>query len=274
MHPLPRFVARLAAGALALSFAACASSKTPPPPRGLDRITQTGELRVGMTGEQPPLNMTARNGELIGMEVAIIRVLARSMGVEPRFVRLPFGQLLDALDAGDVDLVMSGMTITPERIQRAAFVGPYYTSGKCVLTKSERLAAAEVPEDLDSPGLRVAALAGSTSEAFVRRSLPRAEPVPSERLESAVQQVIDGGVDALVADRETCQFAALRHPDAGLRVSSTTFTIEPMGIAVSLDQARLANLLQTYLTSLEESGTLAKASRFWFQDPSWVHEIR
>ena len=45
--------------------------------RGLDRILKTGELRVGVSGEQPPLNMTAKSGEPIGMEIALTRVLAQ-----------------------------------------------------------------------------------------------------------------------------------------------------------------------------------------------------
>jgi polar amino acid transport system substrate-binding protein len=227
-----------------------------------------------MSGEQPPLNMTARNGELIGLEVALARVLAQAMGVEAQLVRLPFGQLLEALENGDVDLVMSGMTITPERSNRVTFVGPYYTSGKALLTRSKELAAVEVPEDLDSPERRFAALSGSTSEAFARRSLSRAKLITTARLEEAIQKVRDGQIDALVADRETCTFAVLRYPEAELIASSATFTVEPMGIAVPPDDPRLANMVQTYLNALEDRGVLEKARNFWFKDSSWVKDLR
>jgi polar amino acid transport system substrate-binding protein len=268
---------RLACLALALAtgFAAgCGGLRSKPPSRGLTHITDTGELRVGMSGEQPPLNMTARNGELIGMEVALVRVLAQSMGVRAVIVRRPFGQLLDTLDAGEVDIVMSGMAITPERSARVAMVGPYYTSGKALLTRSESLAAVQVPEDLNRTGLEIAALEGSTSEAFVRDSLPHVELVLAPRLEDGVRKVIDGEVDALLADKETCQFAVLRHPDAGLHASVHTFTVEPMGIAVPQDQPHLASLLQSYLTALANSGRLQKLRTYWFEDPSWVKQLR
>lgn len=244
------------------------------PSRGLAHIARTGELRIGMTGEQPPLTMTARNGELIGLDVALSRVLARSMGVEARFVQMPFRKLLAALDAGEVDLVMSGMTITPARSRRATFVGPYFTSGKSILTKSEEHARVEVPQDLDSPELRIAALEGSTSELFVGEWMPRAQLVPSERLEDAIRMVLARDVDLLVADRETCAFAVLRFPEAELIHPSVTFTVEPMGIAVDSDDPRLANLVQTYLNALEERGVLDKARAFWFRDPSWVRDLR
>jgi ABC-type amino acid transport substrate-binding protein len=155
----------------ALWLSGCASSGNGSP-GALTRIVESGVIRVGMTGEQPPLTMLSRDGEFLGMDVALMRVLARSMGVEARFVRLDFDKLLDALEDGDVDVVMSGMTITPQRVERATFVGPYFTSGKTLLTRSEELAMIEIAEDLDRPELRVAALRGSTSEEFARSSLP------------------------------------------------------------------------------------------------------
>ena len=125
-----------------------------------------------MSGEQAPLNMVSRSGELIGYEVELARMLAVSMGVTPRFVQIPFPRLLESLEAGEVDLVMSGMTITPKRNSRVAFVGPYYVSGKSVLTKSRTLAAVEETEDLNLPSFRFAALGDSTSEEFVKRLAP------------------------------------------------------------------------------------------------------
>jgi ABC-type amino acid transport substrate-binding protein len=244
------------------------------PSPGLAYIARTGEIRIGTSGEQPPLTMTTRAGDLIGLDIAFARVLAQAMGVEPRFVPLPFGQLIGAIEKGEVELVMSGMTINPERSNRVAFVGPYYTSGKAILTRSKKLAAATIPQELDSPKLRFAALAGSTSEAFVTQMLPRAELVATEHLDAAVAMVIAGDANALVADRETCHFAVLRHPDAGLLASEATFSVEPMGIALSLDDPRLANLVQTYLDALAQSGALESAQAFWFQDKSWVGSIR
>lgn len=272
---LPRPIALLLALLVLVSICGCATSrKQAPRPGGLARIVDSGELRIGMSGEQPPLTMTARNDDLIGLDVALGRVLAQSMGVKPVFVRRPFGELISALESREIDLIMSGMTITPERTQRVAFVGPYYTSGKSFCTRSAKLARAAVASDLNQPKLRVVALRGSTSESFVRETLPDAKLVTTPGLDEAVQKLIAGDVDALVADRETCAFAVLRHPEAGLIAPDTTFTVEPMGIAVPLDEPRLANLVQTYLNALRERGTLKRAADFWLKDPSWVKDLR
>jgi polar amino acid transport system substrate-binding protein len=196
------------------------------------------------------------------------------MGAEARFLRFEFDQLLDALDAGEVDVVMSGMTITPKRVQRFTFVGPYFTSGKTLLTRSMELAAIEIPEDLDRSELRIAALRGSTSEEFARSSLPNVELVLTAGLNEAVGKVVNGDVDGLIADRETCFFAVLRYPGEGLIAAEATFTLEPMGIAVPRDQPQLANLLRTYFTALSDTGALERAKAFWFEDPSWVKSLR
>jgi polar amino acid transport system substrate-binding protein len=260
---------------LSLAFTGCASSKKSAEPKGaLARIVGNGVIRVGMTGEQPPLTMISRDGDFLGLDVALMRVLAQNMGVEARFVKMPFNRLLDALDAGDVDVVMSGVTITPARVERVAFVGPYYTSGKTLLTRTAELAAVEIAEDLNRPELRFAALKGSTSEDFARSKLTNSKITTPKSLDEAVQLLLSGKVDALIADRETCSFAVLRHPGEGLITSPATFTVEPMGIAVPLDQPHLASLIQSYLTALSERGAIEKAKAFWFEDPSWVDSLR
>lgn len=272
--------AGLAAAALALLLgmqAGCASSpgrEARASSPGLARIAETGALRVGTSGEQPPLTMTSRDGELLGLDVALAQVLAQAMGVELQLVRMPFGYLLDALELGDLDLVMSGMTITPERSRRATFIGPYFTSGKTLVTKSQELAAAEVPEDLDSAELRLGALAGSTSEAFVRARMPAARLVSIASLDEAIGRLLADELDALVADRETCHFAVLRHPEAKLLAAPATYTVEPMGIAAPVSDPRFSRLVESYLQALEDRGALQKARDFWFRDESWVKDLR
>lgn len=270
-----RLVTCLLAGVLALGCAQLGGGGAEKVRKtGLAAVLARGELRVGMTGEQPPLNMTGRNGELFGLEVALARVLASVIGVEPRFVRRPFSELIDAVEAGEVDLAMSGIAITPRRNLRVAFVGPYFVSGKSLLSKSQALLDVSSPAELNREGLRIAALAGSTSEDYVRAHLPAATLLASQSLDAAVQLVLDDHADALLADVETCHFAALRHPGSGLRSLDRTFTVEPIGIALPPGDAHLMNLLDNYLTALERQGALAKARDYWFENDDWLQFLR
>ena len=82
---------------------ACQSSLTgsggdsSPAPMRLQRILDSGELRVGLSGNQPPLNMADKNGEIIGLEVDLMNALAQSMGLTTRFVVKPFADLIPAI---------------------------------------------------------------------------------------------------------------------------------------------------------------------------------
>lgn len=279
--PLRRPCSALAALLLAALLGACAGASggaAPPqaPDRasGLERIVREGELRVGMSGDQPPLNMTTKTGELIGLEVALARALAENMGVQPRLVTLPFPELLPALERGDVDIVMSGLTITPKRNLRVAFVGPYFVSGKSLLTKEGTLASMRDPKELNRPSFRVAALRGSTSEQFVARVLPEATLVTVDELDAGIRRVVDDRADALVADYETCALAALRRPEAGLVYLREPFTVEPIGIALPPDDPLLVNLIGNYVAALENTGRLEAARTYWFENPSWLGAIR
>jgi polar amino acid transport system substrate-binding protein len=273
---------RFAAAILAAAAAAlgCAQlgiggrTQDEPPESGIQAILARGELRIGMSGEQPPLTMTTKKGELVGLDVALGRVLAQVIGVKATFVRLPFSELLDAVVSHQIDLAMSGIGITPERNLRVAFVGPYLVSGKSLLSKSDEILAVRSPAELDHAGVTIAALAGSTSEDYVRRHLPKATLVTTPGLDAAVELVIADRADALLADLETCHFAALRHQGSGLKALERTFTTEPMGIAVAPDDAQLINLLENYLKALERQGALEKANRYWFDNDDWLDALR
>jgi polar amino acid transport system substrate-binding protein len=261
-------------GLLVLALGACQSFPTrAPTSERLQRVLESRELRVGLSGSQPPLNMKNKSGEIIGLEVDLVKALAHAMGLEVRLVVTPFADLLPALEEGEVDLVISGMTITPERNARVAFAGPYFISGKSVLSKSKKIASVESPSALDDPSRTYAALAGSTSEKFVKDVLPQAKLLTTSDYDSAVQMVIDDEVDALVADFPICKVSKMRHPEAGLSALMTPFTVEPLGIALPPGDPLFVNLVENYLTTLENTGMLTQFKAKWFSYGSWVSEL-
>ena len=234
----------------------------------ISRIVENGALRVGMSGNQPPFNAKSRSGQLIGLEVDFAGLLAGAMGAELEIVTRPFGELLGALLAGDVDLVMSGMTINAERARHTAFVGPYAMAGKSILTKSSVLAAAQSVGDLNKAELKLAALENSTSQAFVERHLSEAQLVKIEDYDDGVQMLIDGEVDALVADMPICVISIMRFPNENLATLAKPMTIEPIGMALPAKDPLFAGLLQNYLTTFEGVGALEQLRKKWMEDNS------
>jgi polar amino acid transport system substrate-binding protein len=239
----------------------------------LKRIAETKTLRVGMTGTQPPFNAMTRDGKLMGLDVDLAQLLALAMRVELEIVETPFSDLLTSLEKGSVDIVISGMTATLQRNSRVPFVGPYHVSGKSILTKSTTLSAIESSEELNSKNVRVAAMRGSTSEEFVKIVLDDQALTSTADHAEAVRLLLDGKVDAVVADMPVCVLSILRNPDAGLVTLATPLTIEPIGIAVAPGDPLLVNLVENYLQAMQATGILEALEVEWFENGDWLAKL-
>jgi ABC-type amino acid transport substrate-binding protein len=239
----------------------------------LQRIVDTGKIRIGMSGAQAPLNAKNRSGKMIGLEVDLAEFLGESLGVEVEFVVRPFPELLPALKRGEVDIVMSGMSITAARSLEAVFVGPYMMSGKSILTNSGALASATKAQELNRANLTVAALRNSTSQSFIEKRLPEAKLVTVENYDAAIELIIQDEIDFLVADMPACVFAVLRHPDDDLLTLAAPLTVEPIGIAVPSSELPLQMLLDSYLSAFSDSGLLEMLQVEWLEKDHWLSEL-
>jgi polar amino acid transport system substrate-binding protein len=228
-------------------------------------------LIVGITGTQPPLNATNKAGEIIGMDADIAKLIALHMGVKVKFSKMPFAKLLPALKAGKIDMVISGMTMTLERNVEVAFVGPYYVSGKGVLTKTGAITALQ-EDGLNTPGFKVAALKDSTSQKFVETAAPQAELVKVTSYDAALDLLFQDKVKALVADYPYCAFAAFRYRDKELVAGQSRLTFEPLGIALKPD-TMLINWLRNFLITLEGSGQRKLMIQKWFKSGDWIKDL-
>ena len=240
----------------------------------LDQILFRGELRVGMSGDMPPLNMTTREGKLIGLDADLAAIMANAMGVRLNLQKIPFNELLSALEVGRIDMIISNMTITPERNLKAVFVGPYFVSGKGLLTKRATLANAEKMEDLNSVEFTFVTLKGSTSELIARKGAPKAVLLTAPSEDAAVQMVINGDADAMIADFPICLVAAYRHKGSGLVAASTPITYEPIGIAIPKGDPHLVNWLENVLDGLRKSNVMTAMKLKWFSEPTWADQLQ
>jgi len=240
----------------------------------LDRIQQRGELIVGTMGNMPPLNMTSKDGEIFGMEPDLARMLADAMNVKVRFVTKPFNRLLPALQNGEVDMVMSGMTITPARNLKVAFVGPYFISGKAFLTKIKNIAYADEAGDVNNPNTKIVALKDSTSQAFAETYLDKTTLFTVGTYDEAVDMVLKDKVQAMIADYPICVVSVFRYPDAGLLSVVTQLTYEPIGIALPANDPLLLNWTQNTLNNIEGSGQLDDLKLKWFAQGDWLDKLK
>jgi len=263
---------RLAAIAALTVFTLLGSSVATAQPV-INRVVKSGKLRVGMSGDQPPLNVKGKSGQMIGLEVDLAKGLAYALGLEVELVQKPFGELLPSLKKGQVDMVLSGVDITAERTRDFLFVGPYLLSGKSLVTTSKALAGAETVDDINQPDVTFVTLKNSTSAAFVKKNVPKAKLVGVDTYEQAVTKVIDGSASAMIADLPACMLAILRNPDAGLVTLEEPLSVEPMGIAVSAKDPRFYNLIDNYIDAIEATGILSALRAKWFDDDAWLQEL-
>lgn len=240
----------------------------------LSQILGRGELVVGTAADMPPLNMTTKDGEIIGLEPELAKYLASAMGVKLTVKPIAFPNLLSALELGQVDMVLSDMTMTAQRNLKVAFAGPYFISGKSALTKSQTLAALKDASQINSPGTTLVALRNSTSQLFVETVIPKAKLVLTDTYDAAVAMVLEDKAHAMIADYPICLISVFRYPDKGLASLVPPFTYEPVGIALPGNDPLLVNLVQNFLNTLERSGKLEQLKDQWFKDTSWFPRMR
>ena len=239
----------------------------------LNRIMAKKELKVGTAASMPPLNMMTKDGEIIGMEIDLARSFADAMEVKLTLSRMNFNELLPALEKGEVDMILSGVTMTPQRNLKVAFVGPYFASGKSVLTKKKNVESVDELSKMNHPDKVLVALKGSTSQLFVEKLIPKAKLVLTDNYDQAVDIVRDEKAVAMVADYPICVLSVHRYPDAGFITLGKPISYEPIGVALPANDPLLVNWVQNSLNFLDKNGEIEGLMLRWFKDTSWLSRL-
>lgn len=239
----------------------------------LESIKASGQIRVGLDPTFPPLEAKAKDGSLMGFDVDLALHIAQAMGVRLLFSELPFRDLLPALKAKQIDLVISGMTITPLRNLEAVFVGPYLLSGQTALIRSQLASRVRRVADLNSSAYAVATASHTTSEQAVKDILPKARLLTVRGEQNALRLLLGGQAHAMVADMPFCAAMAFRYAEQDLVHLDVPFTFEPLGMAIAPGDPELANWLNNFLTVLKGRGRLDNMGDYWFRDPSWLKRL-
>ncbi len=253
--------------AMAFMLALCFSSLSLGAGPALDRVVEQGVLKVAMSGNQQPFNFSyGKSKSLMGFDVDLAKQLARLMKVKLQIVKMPFNQLLGAVENGRVDMVISGMTITAARSREVSFVGPYMLSGKSVLANAKTVAQLKSSGGLkDGSGVKLVALKGSTSETLIKQELPNATLTAAANYDEGVQLLLAGKANGMVADMPILALTKQQHPDAKLHLLTPPLSIEPLGIAIARGDEQLENLLRNYLQVFEKTGLLLNLHKKWFE---------
>ncbi len=239
----------------------------------MDRILKKGELVVGTAADYPPFNFKAADGTIMGLDIDLAKILAKAINVKLKIEVIPFPQLLESLDAGKVDLVISGVSMTPVRNTKAYFAGPYFITGQGALMKGDMMQKVRDLTDFNHPEYTVAVPKGTTSEITAKQILPKAKILATADMDAALKALMAGKAQALIADFPFCVLSSFRHRADNLAALPKPFTFEPLGVAVPANDPLLQNMVDNYLGTLQGGGGLEELKARWFKNSGWIKKL-
>ena len=239
----------------------------------LERILKSQELRVGVVDQGTPLCLKAKDGQLMGLEVDLVAMLSRALGVKLNLRPLAPEQLLPALLKQEVDLALGGLAITPRLNTQVLLVGPYLASGQTIVTGKDTVKAITSLEAMNRNDFLLGAVKGSEGETAIKSLIPRARLTIAPSWPAAVKLLQAHKVMALVLDHPQAVMTNLRHGQQGLVSMQKPFTFQPLGLALHPSDRHLLNLVENYLLGLDGTGQLEGLRRLWFQDSSWTSRL-
>lgn len=238
----------------------------------IDSILKKKELVVGTSANLPPMSFKAKDGNTKGLDIDLSRMIASAMNVKLRVVVMPFDELIPALESGKIDMILSCMTITPDRNLRVVYVGPYFISGQSILTTKDVAININGLADINKSDFSIAVPKGTTTEKIAKLMLPKAKLVVANTTEETLALLKNKKVKALMADYPYTSVTSLKYQDKGF-VANPPFSYEPIGIAIRQDDPLLTNLLQNMLILLKGDGLLDAMAQRWFNDTAWIADL-
>ena len=252
-----------ALGASALAVPGASAAEEAAPAAAASKLPL--ELRVGITPNYPPIAFE-RDGAIVGIEPDFATELARTLGVKFTLVSVPWDELSAALNGKEIDVVMSGVSVTPRRKNLAHFTAPYLKVGQMALIRQEDLAKLSPPEAMNQKGVKVGAERLTTGARYARDHLDRVTIVEFDSLQDGLDALREKRIDYFIHDAPTVWRVTGRFHDADATLTGLyrPLTDEEIAWAVRKeDAATIGAALDGALAKLQESGKAQEILDRW-----------
>ncbi len=220
--------------------------------------TTSEKLIMGTNAAFQPFEYTTSNGlvgEFDGIDVAIAKKIAESMGKELKIEDMEFEGLIAAVSSGKVDMVVAGMTATDERKQNVDFSDTYFVASQVIVTAADNTDI-KTAQDLKN-NKTVGVVLGYTGDSIVTEDLKIDESkiTRANRGIDIVQDVKNGKLDAVVIDSATGKALAEKN---GLKVveDPSAFESEEYAIAVKKGNKDLLDKINAVLKEMKDNGEI------------------
>lgn len=248
--------------ALAFSLAACGGGDSEENTSGdSEKVT----YKVGTEPTFPPFDTTDEEQNIVGLDMDLIKAIGEDQGFEVTFENLTFDGLVPALKAGNIDIVAAGMNKDdPERQKQVDFSDAYYES-KLMVAVTEDNNTIKSVDDL-TPDMKVAAQTGTTGATKTQELADEgkiAEAVILDGLDTAMMQLLNGDVQAVINDKPVTEAYMKKQPDK-IKMVGEPLNAENYGFAVQKGNTELLEKINAGLANIKEDGTFDKLVDEWF----------
>lgn len=237
----------------------------------IESIKRQGVIRIGLS-TFTPWSMRALNGDLIGFEPDVGRKLGEDMGVEVEFVPTAWDGIIPALLAGKFDVIISGMSITPQRNLTVNFTDAYAYSGMTILA-NRQLTEGFGLEDLDDPDVTFSARRGAVPAAVIAERFPNAELLLFDDEGAVVQEVLNGNAHATMASEPLPSREARSYPDTLHIPFDVLFNQLGEGFALRKGDPDALNFFNNWIAHYWRTGWLQERHDYWFTTEEWASQV-
>lgn len=217
-------------------------------------------LRVATEPAFPPFEFQQNGGELQGFSIDLMKAIATAANFQVDFQSLPFDGIIPALQAKTVDVAISSITITQERSKTVDFSRPYFKAGLAIAIRTDN----QEINSFDSLENKKIAVQIGTTGAETAKTVPGAQVSSFDSAPLALQELLNGNVDAVINDAPVTLYAINTGNLQGIKVIQQLLTEEFYGIATAKKSPYLS-LINQGLTKVLENGTYPKIYQKWFK---------
>ncbi|GGE55049.1 amino acid ABC transporter substrate-binding protein [Streptosporangium jomthongense] len=205
--------------------------------------------------------MDQETGEMIGFDMEIIAEVAQRAGFDYKLNTMDFNGIIPALQTGNVDIAIAGITITDEREKIVDFSDPYYDSGLRILVRENNN---EIEELSDLEGLKIGTKIGSTSYDFLKKNLDNNDGVtPYPGSSDMYMALMSRSVDAVFYDSPNVGYFARTKGEGKVKTVGKLYEGQQYGIALK-SGSEWVDEVNEALAEMKEDGTYKKIYEKWF----------
>ncbi|MET0762801.1 MAG: glutamate ABC transporter substrate-binding protein [Thermoleophilaceae bacterium] len=222
------------------------------------KIQDRGEITIGVKYDVPPFGFkNPQSGEIEGFDVDMGDLIAEELGVEPKFVEAISDNRIPFLQKGEVDLILSTMTINQERDTEIEFSEPYYVARGRILVPGD----SDIKGVKDLAGKRVCTALGSTYEETLREQAPDADLKLVDTYSECLELLQNGAIDAISTDDVILTGMIIQ--DDTLKMVGDELTTEPYGAGIKEGDKEFQKFVTDTLEAAQADGRWEEAYQRW-----------